>query len=390
MQPSFDIRRFALFMLVAVVVIVGWQWARRWLGLQQPNPVPKADKVAQKQEDKKAPEAKGPDPKEAKPQPKPPPAPIPPPVKIVQGPHKEIQVGGEDFNIDAVLSTHGAGVQRLILTHFQAADRMGKPENGLLELLPERINKDDPSNVILHYARADNDHPEAVLGQIEWNVDKQQNQAGLNEHLVVFSTTVPGTDIRLTKTFTLNKGDYHLGLEVKVKRVPAQGSTTNKDPVKFRYQLSSGHGLPIEGQWYTSIYRNALIGGFSEHENFWRDFQDSRQISFKGGGDKVGQGPNLRLEYAGVAVQYFASVTVVDDEQKDRNFLDWARPTIEDQPNPQKGYLDDIAVRVVSKEMQLIPGDPPHVHKYLLYNGPAKIRLLGDTARGRESLRLVS
>ena len=35
------------------------------------------------------------------------------------------------------------------------------------------------------------------------------------------------------------------------------------------------------------------------------------------------------IRYAGVAVQYFASVIVVDNDQVQQNFLDYARPTLE-------------------------------------------------------------
>ena len=50
---------------------------------------------------------------------------------------------------------------------------------------------------------------------------------------------------RYRKTFTLKKREYHLGLAVKVERLPDAKVTT-----PFRYQLMGGHGLPIEGVWY--------------------------------------------------------------------------------------------------------------------------------------------
>jgi YidC/Oxa1 family membrane protein insertase len=40
-------------------------------------------------------------------------------------------------------------------------------------------------------------------------------------------------------------------------------------------------------------------------------------------------------------------------------------------------YFDDITVRLSTRELELAPGKPI-VHKYLLYNGPVKVRLLAD------------
>src|SRR5262249_36526379 len=142
-------------------------------------------------------------------------------------------------------------------------------------------------------------------------------------------------------------------------------------------------------------------------------------------------------------IQYFASLVVVDNEQEDRSFLAWARPTVETavvkgdvtsvaedgKSFKVKGddkteltmqlrggpvvrqhaavgtgatvrvvyradecegnevlevhtaghetrlLFDDIAVRLVSEKLDLEPGKAV-THKYLLYNGPAKVRLM--------------
>src|SRR5262249_47334575 len=141
-------------------------------------------------------------------------------------------------------------------------------------------------------------------------------------------------------------------------------------PLKFRYQLTSGHGLPIEGVWYTNTFRNALIGTTDPNGDAFRDFQDSRTISFQDGGNDVRKKnlkPASRIQSAGIAVQYFASVVVVDDEQATRNFLDWARPTlVNGERNPEKPFLDDITARVISDPIDLKPGESK-VHRYLLY-----------------------
>ena len=50
---------------------------------------------------------------------------------------------------------------------------------------------------------------------------------------------------------------------------------------------------------------------------------------------------NYLIRYAGVAVQYFASVVVVDNEQKDQSFLVRARPML--QTVLVKGVVQSVA-----------------------------------------------
>src|SRR5262249_34447894 len=157
---------------------------------------------------------------------------------------------------------------------------------------------------------------------------------------------------------------------VEIERKPG-----GQEPVKVRYQLTGGHGMPIEGEWYTSVYRTALIGLIDGRGNAYRDYQDSRSISHKEGGEDVRRGNERRLQYAGVAIQYFASVVAVDDQQSRKDFVAWARPTVNAlERDPQKPYLDDVIMRVVTEPLELKPGDK-QVHKYILYNGPVKVRL---------------
>src|SRR5262249_33996278 len=102
--------------------------------------------------------------------------------------------------------------------------------------------------------------------------------------------------------------------------------------VKFRYQMTGAHGLPVEGKWYTSIFRNALIGQENiDKHSVVRDLQDLRQIGHWGGGNEVRKLDGYFLRYAGVAVQYFAAVSVVDDDQPTgkKEILSRARPTLE-------------------------------------------------------------
>jgi YidC/Oxa1 family membrane protein insertase len=303
----------------------------------------------------------------------PPPKPKPKPAApIAQAKHEELVLGDDDWKLRAILTTRGAGVLSLTLPQFQAASAMGRPLPEKLELIPEEKNRENPSFVLYDYAKPDDRQPEETLGVRDWRLVSNKRNADGQE--VVFETESPEQDLRIIKTYTLHPGDYHLGLKIELRRLG-----NRPEAIKYRYQLAGGHGLPIEGVWYTTIFRNALTGLLGQRNNFWRDFQDSRTISYKGGGDIVKGGEDKRIQYAGVSVQYFASVACVDEQQPNTDFVEWTRATVESEPDPHRPYLDDIQMRMISRELDLKPGQSV-VHQYLLYHGPVKVRLLADTS----------
>jgi YidC/Oxa1 family membrane protein insertase len=320
-------------------------------------------------------------------QPKPKEPPPPQPEVVAAAPHRKVPLGNPSYHLSAVLTSRGAGVQSLVLNKFQKADSLGQPvyeedrkTPAPMELIPD--NSRHPSFLLYHYDQPGDphpDHPVDTLGERDWSVEEVStatNEAGEEVSKVVFATTLPN-DLRLTKTYTLTPRAYHLGLKVEVehlKRGPGQVAR------KFRYQLAGGHGLPIEGEWYTSVFRNAMVGLEDRGRNAYRVLEDSRRISFREGGDEVLSKPDRWIRYAGIAVQYFASVIVVSDQQEkgiEPTFLEWARATVEGRPFPRKPHLDDLTMRVISKPLSLEPGARV-AHQYVLYNGPVKALLLGQ------------
>ncbi|HEV8059672.1 MAG TPA: YidC/Oxa1 family insertase periplasmic-domain containing protein, partial [Gemmataceae bacterium] len=275
------------------------------------------------------------------------------------------------------LSSKGAGVQSLTLNYFKAANLFGRPEGHNLELLPKDANGDFPAFAVYLYEKPNDNRPLDTLGLVEWKTEELKPADG--NWKVAFSTEVPSLDLRITKTFTLNPGDYHLGLSVKLERL---GKSTERS--QFRYQLAGGHGLPIEGLWYTTTFRNALVGGLANRDVFWRDYQDSRSIGAHAGGDLVLRGDGRSIIYAAVDDQYFSSTIAVDDEQNKRDFVAYVRATEENTPPLNELSLADMAMRVVSVPIEFKPTDPAIEHKYVLYHGPAKVKLLGDSFGGSQ------
>ena len=236
-----------------------------------------------------------------------------------------VQLGSEDPDSDYHLLVDfdptGASVARIVLNKFKAASAVGKPEDHLLELVPP-----DPylnSNLLYHYNLDDPkaDYPLDTLGRRVWDAGKKDVSEDGRQR-ISFTTEIQG--VLLTKTFTLEPHAYHLGLEVKLEL--ARGS--KRKGQKFRYQFTSGHNLPLDGRSYASTFRHALIARVRSGD-VWRNYQDVREIALKQGGESVGPEDGKAIQYAGVAVQYFASVIVVDDADDNKVVLASARPTLE-------------------------------------------------------------
>ena len=125
---------------------------------------------------------------------------------------------------------------------------------------------------------------------------------------MVFETDIAG--VKLTKTFRLAPGDYHLDLKV---------AATSADGVEhpFRYQLVGPRGLPLEGDWYVQIFRNAVFGLERDNGAFERVVNDMRAMSVSLGSEPAPLGGDVgnpkRLRFAGIQTQYFASVIALRD-----------------------------------------------------------------------------
>ena len=375
------------------------------------------------------------------------PVPVAIPVPLAPtAPPELIALGNDDFNLKVLLTTRGGGVQQLTLTAFEEANRLGREvvrtdaegnpvlgDNGkpipqplrlipgvlrprqpgsilieepFPELVPGEVTDPDtlkvlaePSYQLLHYLSADDpdrqgesasflnaSYPSAELGRRAWAVAEESRPAD-GDQRVVFETDLGAPYfVKLRKVFTLAPGDYHFGLTVEV--VPLPGRAKGKG--KFRYQIAGPHGLPIEGEWYTSTYRNVQIGWTNPQGAMKRAIEDAGTIANKHGGEKVTRSDN-RFAYAAVTNQFFASGLCLDDtvppaERKD--IWEYVRPTRQPHPwdDPAQPFLTDVTFRAVSTEVDVGP-DPAAdavVHKYVSYNGPLKVVQLGMLRGDRE------
>ncbi|HEX3147053.1 MAG TPA: membrane protein insertase YidC [Gemmataceae bacterium] len=317
--------------------------------------------------------------------------------------------GEKPFHLQVLLNTRGGSIQQVILTHFQEADREGlavvnpdgtprplhlipgyvveraykmRDQHDLKykppELVPGKVDIDPakfahPSYVMWHYEKEADDRPVDTLGTRHWRVVPATEPATEDKEVVAFETELGAPFyLKITKTYTLSRTDYHVGLAVAL--TPTERPLGAKVE-SFRYQIDGARNLPIEGEWYTTTYRQGVVGW----ENS-RTLEDARTIRYQGGSDRLVGKAGHPIKYAGVMVQYFASVLAVDNVQPSPeagDFLEYVRLTPEGPPN-EKGkldqtFLDDLTARAISKKLEI---SAPLTHSYVLYQGPVKVRLL--------------
>jgi YidC/Oxa1 family membrane protein insertase len=347
-------KNWVIFVAVCLIILVGWPMLERmiWPGK------PKVNDTKNKQEAKKEPEKKKAAPrvtKKDRPKAKQQKEPAPPKTVAKDYKPETVVLGSKErdseYHLRVVLTTRGGGVQSVILNKFNGADVDGRDTGEPLELVPAHANTDVPSNLLYHFPQPEPEdkRPLQALGEQRWEIVRSGGRKVVTKNRVqsvTFRAAVPGLrGLTIYKTYRVEPGTYHVELEVELRDGrPKDGADQMDRP--FRYQLAGSHGLPIEGMWYTPVYRNAMIGVVDpSNSSLARTVEDSRTISIQDGGARVPEGGlgGKVLQYAGVATQYFAAMIVVDNPgQKDvpPRLLQWARPTLES--TQLKGFIKTI------------------------------------------------
>ncbi len=392
-------RNILLFAVLAITVIVGWYWLVLNYGTR-PDP----DQIA-KIKDKKPPEKK--DVKKDAPEKKPIAQPeqkveIKQPAK--EEPPKTDSLGGPGFHLTVDTISRGAGVRRVALNRFKAANWRGEPTDRDLELIQDDEFK--PSFRMYHFLDADDKKPPVFgLGEKVWTVEKKKERVkdkddNILHDEITYATTIPDIEhIKVIKTFRLAPKDYHVTMLLELLDL---GTGPQGKIIPLRYQLTGGMGLPIEGEWYTATFRNAIIGVLEPNKNLWRTLEESARISLRQGGDRIPEGQlggNL-LQYAGVCNQYFGSMLVVDPKQpsedgvKPETILAWARPTLETHEKRglfQRVQDDKVLLRDLEGKdewFQLLPRTSQHIEDLQLAKDNRVV--LSYYERPDEKLRVAS
>ena len=362
-------------------------------------------------------------------------------------PRALIALGDESFFLKVLLTNKGGGVQQVMLTQFKDASRLGLEikDNGAsrhLVLIPGYVRpwkpyveyeppfvdlqanysaKDlatgakpgklsceealltKPSYTMFHYPsrddplrpRATDDVPEidvdkyplATLGEKEWTVASIEQPKDAPWR-VVFETTLDAPYfLKIRKTFSLAPRDYDFKLHIDIEPLPGRA----KGVGQFRYQIAGPLNMPIEGEWYSATFRTVYTGWTDAEGKERRAVDDPKSIHYNAGADRKGRLGTFH--YAAVSTQFFTSaLAVVGGYNKDDQPWEYVRATREFTPadakinqevyDPEKAFLYDVTFRAVTPLFDPAPGDAIH-HTYAIYNGPVKVRLLGDLEGAR-------
>lgn len=312
-------------------------------------------------------------------------------------PVQTVTLGGAGFHLTVDTISRGAGISKVILNRFKAASSYGQPTDRDLEIIQE--DTFSPSFRMYHYQEPKDDHPQFGLGEMHWKLEQQALPKD-EVQKVTYSALVPGLqDIKIVKTYQLGPKDYHVGLLLEIHDL-------RKEPkgkeIPFRYQLTGAQGLPVEGEWYTATFRNAMMGLADRNGSFYhRHLEESARISPRKGGDRFPEDRgDYRLQFAGVANQYFGVMLVVDDKQPPRsdhgttpdNILDWARPTLESTEKkgvitklPTKDQPDTIRFASEREDVAytLLPRTAQHLKDLELAEGDRAVLSFYETPEGR-------
>jgi YidC/Oxa1 family membrane protein insertase len=329
--------------------------------------------------------------------------------------------GEKPFHLQLLLNTRGGSIQQVILSDFQQADREGRavvnPDGkarplhlvpGVIvprtpkmrdqrdvqvpELLPGKVTLKPgqlahPSYVMYHYEKENDPQPVDTLATRQWAVVR--NESSADSQVIAFETELGAPHyLKITKTYTLSRSDYHVGLAVTLAP-STRPSGAKVEP--FRYQIDGPRNTPIEGEWYTTTYRQGVVGWQGA-----RALEMPQTVRYEEGSDRHVAKDGRPIKYAGVMLQYFASVLALDNVQpegQNPDYIEYVRFTPEGRTHadPDKKidqtFLDDLTFRAISKKLEITA---PVTHPYVLYQGPVKVRLLkqldGDQAVPEETV----
>jgi YidC/Oxa1 family membrane protein insertase len=279
---------------------------------------------------------------------------------------------GPGFKIRAEFSTRGGAMKRVTLKDYRAASPdYAQPLDQELVLLSD----DDDGKLATAPVKEQLERQSfrfIVEGsQIQWSVKEPPTPTR-----VAFVGEVPGTGVTVTRTFELQPGSYHLDMNISMQFGP-------KARDEFIYKLTGPRGVPVEAKaWQRMSYRQIVVGTVDAKDGS----SPTRAPLISAETVREGKAENIRLggerqelQFAGTTAQYFAALVVVAEDPSKAHYIDsvvpeYYGPDAEFPPAAEK-LMGKIGPTLISRPMPSVPGKVIE-HKFLLYTGPSKVRLL--------------
>lgn len=296
----------------------------------------------------------------------------------------ELILGSTDqaagYHLEVQLDQRGAGVVSVASSRFDAEYESSKPSKAPLEILrrdnfaplslsmilvksgksstiaPEADESESPSDPLL---AGDDEIP---LNTVVWELVRDEQGRGVRPiakgQEAIFQTNVEELGLTVTKTYRLNKGEEAFEVILGFESPEKTGTVT--------YRLLGPHGIPIEGEWYTGTFRDAVFGQVDKSSTKVATLSALEIVKAK---DQPERFSNLPLRYAGVENQYFTSILLPWPAPKDdsKRWDSEARPTLIHE-NAAEKQKSDIGVEVWSKPLTIGPNLPVS-HTYKVYAG---------------------
>ena len=294
---------------------------------------------------------------------------------------------GRGYHLKIQLDQQGAGVAAIWSALYEAEWEGRQNPNQPLPLIrrdpntppsfrldlvpPDSLEPDESDNIQL---RAEKEAAKArySVGDVAWEVLRDaagrvvrvappREKGGLEGQEVRFRA-VGGDGIAVTKTYRLYPGRDALELNLEFA---APGA-----PRAVAYKLFGPHGIPIEGEWYTSTFREDVIGLKKLSGGVEITSLPASDVVSKKNKDEIERLTERPLEFAGVENQYF---TVFLRPERPEQVA--ATEPIVVKDDPEAHQKADVSVLLTSKPAEVGPG---HVaaHAYAIYAGPKTVAAL--------------
>ncbi|MCS7166584.1 MAG: membrane protein insertase YidC [Gemmatales bacterium] len=398
-----DQRRFILFLVLSFLIFVGWAYLQVWL-FPPRKPEAKPAEIPQAQLEWLAEVLLTrmlADPSIA--------WPVPAPSEIEQAQQadrslaeerqrqerlqqqlaqeKPIELGGPGYKLRVVLSSTGAAVRFIELTQYQAASRFEAlpvydPHNKSpvpFRLVSDSTDEEKLDHLSLEERWQRQSFRLTIPGKhLEWKlVEHDQEHA-------TFEAVLQPLNLRIRRQFHLSPDQYHVDMVVTLSRLDSSKAS------EVTYELTGPRGLPIEGEfWKQTSYWQVVIGTtraddarttyrylFEPTHFFPQDKRQAQPLHLDAPSAPYTVRPQS-LQYAGVMIPYFAALVIVaDDPTRNPSMAQVIPEALGSDPGNDKRRLWGVPVSVKLVSRPVAVGEAPVEHRYLLYAGPAKVRLL--------------
>lgn len=276
-------------------------------------------------------------------------APEPPKIEAPPVPERDdILLGGDvgsNFQVYARLTNRGGAVTRLQLNRY-----LNEFRDGPFVLLKEE------TPLVHSFVLTSKDNPADNLGDKNWEVVSEAPGA------VVFRTVSADGTLQWEKRFSLDPTSDMIRLEIAVRNL------SDRPRERVQYQLTGGNGLPIEGAWFTNVFRDVVVAMVPK--NGASPFLHVEPGASIGDREKQPVFSETPIQFAGVTSQYFASVVVQDGDPLSGRLIESVLPLdLDVQAKTIDANKRNLSVEVTAAPIALAAGQEV-VQTFLLYNGP--------------------